>query len=271
MTKISIITVVLNNKKTIEKAIKSVISQSYKNIEYIVVDGKSTDGTLDIIHKYQKYISKFISEKDNGIYDAMNKGAKMATGDLVFFLNSDDIFFDNYVIEKIVEVFSRNNQYDYFYGGVVSRGIFNSGQDNIFLQEITDFLIKMGQNIPHQSLFVKRELFDEIGMFNTKLSVNADYDFDCRLVKEGKKGFFVKFLISYYDQNGFSSRGGWNLYKEKLSVINNHFGGYYAIVYYFKAVFTYAIVRILKLMGIAGLVSNTINKVRGTVSKKVGK
>lgn len=267
MIKISVITVVYNNKKTLEETINSVLSQSYKNIEYIIVDGKSTDGTLDIINKYKKNISKFVSEKDNGIYDAMNKGVNMATGDIVYFLNSDDIFYDNNVLEIVVKAFQKNLDYDYIYGGVVSRGIFNSGKDNIFLREISNHSIKMGQNIPHQSLFVKRTQFEEIGLFNTNLKVNADYDFECRLVKEDKKGHHIKYLVAYYSQNGYSSRGGWNLYQEKISVIKNHFGYYYASLYFIKGAFTHLVVSILKKFGIAGLVSNLINMIRGTAEK----
>lgn len=264
MIKISVITVVYNNEKTLEKTINSVLSQSYKEIEYIIVDGKSTDGTLDIINRYKKNISKFVSEKDNGIYDAWNKGVKMATGDIIFFINSDDIFYDDNVLEIVAKAFQQNLNYDYIYGGIVSRGIFNNGKDAVFLKEISNYSIKMGQVIPQPSLFIKRSLFDEIGFYNTDYKVNADFDFDCRLVINNKKGLHVKYLISYYDQNGYSSRGGWNLYQEKISVIRKHFGNYYASLYYIKSVFRYLTVSLLKKFGIAGLISNLINKLKGT-------
>ena len=102
---ISIITVVWNNKDTIRDAIESVLSQTYKNIEYIIIDGASTDGTVEIIKCYGNEISKFISEPDNGLYDAMNKGIKLATGDIIGILNSDDVYINNQVIEKVVKVF----------------------------------------------------------------------------------------------------------------------------------------------------------------------
>lgn len=267
MIKISVITVVFNNKKTLEETIKSVLSQGYENIEYIIVDGKSTDGTLDIIKKYKGNITKYVSEKDEGIYDAMNKGVDMATGDLVYFLNSDDIFYDSHVVEKVAKEFSKNKECDYLYGGVVCRNIFNSGQDSIFLKEISEHSMKMGQNIPHQSLFVRRGVFDEIGLFNSNIKVNADYDFDCRLVKANKKGLFVKHLITYYSQQGYSSKGGWNLYKEKISVIKNHFGFFYASLYYVKGILMYLVVTFLKKLGIAGLISIIINKLRGSAIK----
>jgi len=103
--KVSIITVVWNNAKTIKDAIDSVLSQTYEDIEYIVVDGASTDGTVEIVQSYGEKIDKFVSEKDNGLYDAMNKGIALATGDIVGILNSDDFYIDKYVIEKIVKEF----------------------------------------------------------------------------------------------------------------------------------------------------------------------
>jgi glycosyltransferase involved in cell wall biosynthesis len=267
MIKIPVVTVVFNNKKTIEDTIKSVLSQTHKNIEHIIVDGKSTDGTLDVIKKYKKSISKYISEEDNGIYDAMNKGVKMCTGDLIYFLNSDDIFYDNQVLGKVAEVFEKNRKYDYFYGGVVSRGIFNSGRDNIFLKEISSHSIKMGQNIPHQSLFVPKSAFEEIGLFDSNLKVNGDYDFECRLIKTDKAGFFLNHLIAYYNQNGYSSRGGFDTYKEKISIIKKHFGFIYASLYSLKGISIYIMVLLLKKLGIAGFVSNVMNQIRGTFIK----
>lgn len=264
--KISIVTVVLNREKVIERSIKSVFSQTYHDIEYIVVDGESSDGTLKILNKYKKKIDILISEKDRGIYDAMNKGVKLATGDLVYFLNSDDALYDIYVMEKVAEKYKEGG-YDYIYGGVICRNIFNSGQDNILLKEISETSIKMGQNIPHQSLFVKREVFDEIGVFKSNLKVNADYDFECRLVRASKKGVFIKYLISYYSQDGYSSKGGFDLYKEKTLVINENFGFLYAFPYLLFGVVKYSVVYLLRKLGIAGLVSNMMNKIRGSVLK----
>lgn len=108
-TKISIITVCYNSEKTIEDTIKSVVSQSYPNIEYIIIDGVSTDNTLEIVNKYQEKISKIISEKDNGLYDAINKGINIASGEIIAILNSDDLYQDNKVIEEVVELFRKDN------------------------------------------------------------------------------------------------------------------------------------------------------------------
>ncbi|MDD5355598.1 MAG: glycosyltransferase, partial [Candidatus Omnitrophica bacterium] len=104
--KISVITVVFNNERTIKSTIDSVIGQSYPEVEYIVIDGGSTDKTIDIIRSYGKKVSKLISEKDEGIYDAMNKGIKAAEGDVICFLNSDDFYVDNQVLEKVAGIFN---------------------------------------------------------------------------------------------------------------------------------------------------------------------
>ena len=105
--KLSIITVSLNNKDTIEQTIRSVLSQTYNNVEYIVIDGGSTDGTVDIIKKYEDKISYWVSESDKGIYDAMNKGIRKATGDIVGILNADDFYVDENVLEKVVKCFEK--------------------------------------------------------------------------------------------------------------------------------------------------------------------
>ena len=107
--KISIITVTYNSAATLEETVLSVINQTFKNIEYIIVDGKSTDSTLSIIDKYKNRIAKFVSEKDNGIYDALNKGISMASGDVVGILHSDDFYTSNEVLQKIAERFNKDN------------------------------------------------------------------------------------------------------------------------------------------------------------------
>ena len=107
--KISIITIVYNREKTIKDTINSVLNQTYKNIEYIIIDGKSTDSTLNIVNSYKDKISKIISEKDDGLYDALNKGINLATGDIIGFIHSDDFYIDNFVIEKVANEFKKNN------------------------------------------------------------------------------------------------------------------------------------------------------------------
>jgi len=265
--KISVVTVVYNNAKTVEEAILSVLEQTYKNIEYIVIDGGSTDGTLEILHKYKGKIAILVSEKDNGIYDAMNKGVKLATGDLIYFLNSDDKFYDKTVVEDVVKVAEQNKHIDFFYGGVVCKNIFRGESENVFLKRISDFKIKLGQNIKQQSLFACRTAFTQVGLFVPKYKVSADYEWECRLVKANKKGLFVRRIIAVYAQTGFSSKGSWSQYIEKYNIIRMHFGLLYGVTFYLRSIFKYLIVLILKKMKLASFVSKIANKIRRTSLK----
>jgi len=181
--KISIITVALNSQSTIRHTIKSVSSQDYDNVEYILIDGGSTDWTLDIIENCKCKIDYFISEEDEGIYDAMNKGIQAATGDIIGILNSDDFYPDNFVLSKVAEVFDQNNC-DCLYGDLVyvnnsnARKIvryWQSGKFNISK-------LKNGWMLPHPTFFVKKEMYDKYGMYNTDLKSAADYEMILRLL-----------------------------------------------------------------------------------------
>jgi len=216
--KISIVTVSFNASKTIEDTIKSVLSQSYKNIEYVIFDGKSTDSTLKIVNKYKKKISKVYSEKDNGLYDAMNKGVNLAKGDYVIFLNADDKFKDNKVVESIVKEIEDNT--DFVYGDVE----FFYPKENRSVRisrtaSVSD--IKNGNMPPHQGTFVKRESLEKFP-FDLKYRSSADFDFFCRLIKSGAKGKKINKVISIVQSGGVSS--GDISYKETENIVRNYFG-----------------------------------------------
>lgn len=262
--KISVITVVFNGERTIEETIKSVIGQSHKDIEYIIIDGKSSDKTLEIVDRYKKRIEVVISEKDKGIYDAMNKGVSFATGDYIFFLNADDTFFNRDVIKNVVEAINKNPEFDYYYGGVVCQNIFGSKSRSILSKSISDSAISWGENIRHQSLFVKREVFDIIGGFNTSYFVNADYDFQCRLVTNKLRGLYMNILISVYDQNGFSSKETWKQYLEKYEIIDRNFGFFKGKIFLIRGISQFLIVETLQVLGLLPLCSRLINTFRGT-------
>mgnify|MGYP003445965853 CR=1 FL=1 len=167
--KISIITVSYNSSKTIKDTFDSMLSQTYNNIEYIVVDGNSKDKTLEIIGEYEsKFIDKkiefkWISEKDNGLYDAMNKGIKMATGDIVGIINSDDVYFDEFVIEKVVKALE-NNLTDSLYGNLyyVEENNTNKIVRNWKYKKYQNGLFEKGWQIAHPTFFVKKEVYEKI-------------------------------------------------------------------------------------------------------------
>lgn len=183
MLKISIITVSYNSAQTIEHTIQSVLSQTYPNIEYILVDGASQDNTLKILEKYKSKISKFISEKDNGIYHAMNKGIKMATGDIIGILNSDDFYADDNVLNDVVTTFEKSKA-DSIYADLQYVDANNTQKIKRYWKSGTykpgDFLF--GWMPPHPTFFVKREVYEKYGLFNESLRSAADYELMLRFI-----------------------------------------------------------------------------------------
>lgn len=166
--KISIITVCYNSASTIEKTIKSVASQTYKNIEYIIVDGNSKDNTIDIIKKHENNITKWISEPDKGLYDAMNKGLALATGDLIGILNSDDTFYSVNVIEEIAK-FHENNNIDASVGNIIQHK-----EDGKVVRIYSSKFwspekLRIGFMPPHPSIFLKQNYFPSLAIMNLVL------------------------------------------------------------------------------------------------------
>jgi glycosyltransferase involved in cell wall biosynthesis len=185
--KISIITVCYNSEKTIADCIHSIVEQTYPDIEYIIIDGKSSDNTLNIIHLFKNKISKIISEKDNGIYDAMNKGLSIATGDIVGILNSDDVYADNYVVEEVVNVFKNKNT-DSVYGDLVyvSANDINKVTRKWRSAAYKDGMFLEGWMPPHPTFFVKREMYTKYGQFDTSMKSAADYELMLRFLHRYK-------------------------------------------------------------------------------------
>ncbi len=183
--KVSIITVVRNNVATINDAINSVIGQTYKNIEYIVVDGASTDGTVSVVQSYTNKIDKFITEKDHGLYDAMNKGITLATGDIIGILNSDDMYFDKNVIESIVNTF-REKKTDSVFGDL--HYVDKNNTDKVMRYWKTSNFrpgsFAKGWHPPHPSFFVKKEVYEKYGLYDIELSISADFDLMLRLLEK---------------------------------------------------------------------------------------
>lgn len=185
--KISIITVTYNSAATLEETILSVINQSYNNIEYIIVDGKSSDSTLSIIDKYKSRIAKFISEKDNGIYDALNKGIQMASGDVIGILHSDDFYTSNDIIQKIAARFE-NEKCDALYGDLlyVSKDNTNKIIRKWKAGELNSHSFLFGWMPPHPTFFVKKEVYEKHKAFNLDFKTSADYELMLRLLYKHK-------------------------------------------------------------------------------------
>lgn len=181
--KVSIITVCYNSAKTIEDTIQSVINQTYENIEYIIVDGLSTDNTLEIVNKYKDKIAKVVSEKDAGLYDAINKGIGLATGEIIANLNSDDFYIDNNVITDVVskmeETKSDTLYADLYYvdaldtNKVVRNWVSGAYKKGMFFK---------GWMPPHPTFFVRKSVYDNYGKFNLELKSAADYEIMLRFI-----------------------------------------------------------------------------------------
>ncbi len=203
--KLSIITVVKNDEKNIEKTIKSIVFQKKKDYEYIIIDGKSNDGTITKIKKYKKKIDKIISKKDKGIYDAMNKGLKLSKGEIIVFCNSGDFFYKN-SLNKVIGLFDANN-YDFVFGTVIrnytKKKIIKHGFDFDRILYNFDF------STSHTTgFFLKKKIYNLIGNYNLKFKVSADYDLYFRLYKKGLNGGFTKknIRVGNVASGGYSSK-----------------------------------------------------------------
>jgi len=187
--KVSIITVALNNAEYIEACIQSVINQDYKNIEYIVIDGGSTDGTNDIIKKYEDKINIWISEPDEGMYDAINKGIGMSSGDIIGILHSDDLYIDEHVIGNIVQEFLNNVDSVYADLVYVERNNLNNVvryyDSSVF--QVSKFAY--GWMPAHPTCFIKKNVYDKYGLYKTNYIIAADFELLAR--------FYAKHRVSY--------------------------------------------------------------------------
>ena len=205
--KISIITVSYNSEKTIKDTIESIFLQDYTNIEYIVIDGGSTDGTLDIIKKYAHQISYYISEPDKGIYDAMNKGIKAATGDIIGILNSDDFYPNSFVINNVAKTFVRRSC-DAVYGDLVYLKENDTSKIVRYWQagEYSTSKIKNGWMLPHPTFFVKKEMYERYGYYDTDLKSAADYEMILKLLyKHNINVFYIPMILVKMRMGGVSN------------------------------------------------------------------
>ena len=219
--KISIITVVWNNQETIKDAIESVLNQTYKNIEYIIIDGASTDSTIEIIKSYGDKINIFVSEKDNGIYDAMNKGITLATGDVVGILNSDDIYMNNTSIQNIISKFEKEKA-DCVYGDLyyVSKNNINKIQRYWKLSNFKEGSFKKGWHPAHPSFFVRKNIYEKYGVFDLNIKISADFELMLRFLERYKiSSSYLNKVIVKMRIGGESNRSIKNIILGNLQVL----------------------------------------------------
>ncbi|MBK0378019.1 glycosyltransferase family 2 protein [Mucilaginibacter segetis] len=218
---LSVITVVFNNVQDIERTLLSVLNQNYPAIEYIVIDGLSTDGTLDMIKKHQSGISKFASEKDNGIYDAMNKGLKLATGDYIIFMNSGDEFYSS---DTVSTVFKSGDDADIYYGEteMVNRERESLGQRRHKAPDKFNWRsFKLGMSVSHQAIYIKRALVEP---YDTAYQLSADIDWIIKAAKKAKKIIKVDGFVAKYLVGGMSKLKHRKSLLERFAIMKKHYG-----------------------------------------------
>lgn len=215
---VSIITVVFNAESTLGETIESVLRQSYKNYEYIIVDGASTDGTLDLLKSYDSPRIRFISEVDFGIYDAMNKGLILAKGEWIYFLGADDVLHSSNVLEAI---FAEHDCscHDVLYGDVLLKH-----RNETYGGEFTSGRL-MRQNICHQAIFYNASVFRKFGVFDLKYKMLADWEFNMRWFPDDriKRNYLGLIVATYNERGGSSQRHDENFGDDYWSLLNQYF------------------------------------------------
>ena len=226
--KVSVITVCYNAEKTISRTVKSVLSQKYSNVEYIIIDGASTDSTLDILNSYSNNEFKLISEKDNGLYDAINKGISLCTGDIIGLLHSDDIYPNEKIISTVVSYFEN----DHFLEALSS---------SVEIYRTADFInpfriynannfrkwqFKIGIQPPHPGFFITKEALNKVGFYRTQYRISGDFEWLLRAILINK--IVVKYVpfTSVFMLDGGLSSSGWKskvkMNNENLKILKSH-------------------------------------------------
>lgn len=257
---VTVITVVFNGAGDLEKTLLNVLDQTYSNVEYIVVDGGSTDGTLDIIRKYDHAIDYWISEKDAGIYDAMNKGIRLATGEWINFMNSGDLFYESTTLNSIALRLESNQQIVFGdFETFSKRHQFNVRKISgpVSMQNLV-----MKMPICHQSMFVNLQSFKHIGLFDTNYKICADHDWLIKALLAGKQASYVKECIALCNIDGISSTSIFQRKHERLTIALIHFDTlkhkiyFMAMVSFIKAPFTFCLSK-LNLIGVGHRIKTT--------------
>ncbi len=222
--KISIITITYNAEKVLERTIISILSQTYKNIEYIIIDGASKDGTLKIVEKYKNDIDIFITEPDKGLYDAMNKGLKAATGEYVWFMNAGDEIFDENTTENIF----KNIEADIYYGNALF--VNDNGEHEGLRDKITPHLLpvnlnwkdlRFGMTVCHQAFIARKSIAP---LYDLNHPYSADIDWEIKCLKEAKSIANTHLVICKYLTGGFSKKNLIKSLKDRYVILKKHFG-----------------------------------------------
>ena len=248
---LSVITVVYNGAGHVERAFESVFNQSYTNIEYIIVDGGSSDGTIEMIRSHDNTIDYWVSEPDNGIYDAMNKGIKVSKGELIGFLNSDD-YYEPETIMEVIKVYLETGCRGIFFGN----SLVIQGDLGIRYISIGNATLWRGLGFKHQAMFVHRYVHEKFGLYNTAYRIAADYDFVMNVVSKGVRLIHIDKCLVNYSNTGISGINRIETLNELRVISKNHYGLFSLSFLGFMAVY----IRSYLFQGVGRLVHVTFKK-----------
>jgi len=245
---VSIITIVYNGENHIEHAILSVLQQTYPNIEYIIIDGGSTDDTVSIINKYRNNVQKFISEKDNGISDAFNKGIRMAKGTFVAILNADD-WYEKNAVEKVIR---NSKDADVIYGDMK---LWNINEAD-FIVKGNHELLEHEMTLNHPTVFVRKSCYDQFGLFDEAYKCAMDYDMMLRLSVNGCRFLHIPMVIANMRWGGFSDAKWVIGCKETLTIKNKYLAHQKFLnqLYFYKHIISIAIPKFLNRIHLHSIV-----------------
>ena len=222
--KISVVTICLNSETTIENTIKSVINQSHEDVEYVIIDGGSTDNTINLIEKYKEKISIIKSEPDEGIYGAINKGISLASGKIISILHSNDIFYDTETLKNVSKFFEKNTDLKILLGDVVFKKSFNEKKITRYYPSnfFKPWMLRFGFSPPHPTSFITRQTYDNVGLYDVSFKIAGDFEFFIRC--------FLKKKISYEITNqcyvimsigGLSGKNLMSYYRSTLEILKS--------------------------------------------------
>lgn len=228
--KISIITVCKNSERFLASTIESVINQTYQNIEYIIIDGASTDSTCDIIKKYESDISFWMSEPDEGMYHAINKGLKKASGDYILILNSDDMLAGNDTIEQVVKNMNRE-KVDYYHGNMIKLNEARFKKVKLFPVKFKELLLSThGTFVPHPCFFISKQLNNALKGYDVQYKYASDYDYILRALSTGKKGKYLDIYISTFRMHPGSITASGKINEERKTILQQHGYNHHSLI-----------------------------------------
>jgi glycosyltransferase involved in cell wall biosynthesis len=242
---VSILTVVYNGETYVEQTIKSVLDQTYKNIEYIIIDGGSVDNTIDIIKKYDEQIDYWISEPDKGISDAFNKGIRLAKGDIVGIINADD-WYEKDTVETIVHEFQRDPNIDIVCG--LLKFWAHNTQDYIFTSDPS--LLDKTMTINHPTVFVKRQLYHMYGLFNLEYKYAMDYDLMLRFKIKGAHFKSIEKILANMRLEGISDTAYIKSFNEVRKIKMQYFNKYKVELFFYKQIISRTISKLFTKFGL---------------------